>query len=117
MSMKLLPASVNPVDPSPDVSTSLVPQTPRAITTRAGQISLVAPAGAFAPSSKRRGEANRIYGTSVDDSPSDETGPSGSVYISAWAWSGPVESTAVAHYLAYAAGLMAWSGRLIDLYA
>ena len=107
MSIKLLPASVNPVDPSqaPDVSTSLVPLTQRAITTRAGQIRLVPSADAFAwSSSTRRGGANRIYGTPVEDSQSDETGRSGWEYVSGWAWSRPVESTAVAHYLSYAAG-------------
>jgi hypothetical protein len=118
--MKLLPASVNPVDPlqAPDVSTSLVPLTQRAITTRAGQISLVPSADAFAwSSSTRRGGANFIYGTPVEDSQSDETGPSDAEYVSGWAWNRPVESTAVAHYLSYAAGPAAWSGRLIDLYA
>jgi hypothetical protein len=120
MSIKLLPASVNAVDPppAPDVSTSLVPLTQRAITTRAGQISLVPSADAFAwSSSTRRGEANLIYGTPVEDSQSDETGPSAGEYVSGWAWSRPVESTAVAQYLSYAAGLAAWSGRLIDVYA
>jgi hypothetical protein len=120
MSIKLLPASVNAVDLSraPDVSTSLVPLTQRAITTRAGQISLVPSADAFAwSSSPRRGEANFIYGTPVEDSQSDETGRSGGEYVSGWAWSRPVESTAVAHYLSYAAAPGAWSGRLIDVYA
>ncbi len=119
MSIKLLPASVDPVDPSQasDASTSLVPPTQRAITTRAGQISLVPPADVFARSpSTRRGEANRMYGTPVEDSQSDETGPSGE-YVSGWAWSGPVERTAIAHYLSYAADPIGWSGRLIDLYA
>jgi hypothetical protein len=120
MSIKLLPASVNPVDPSqaPDVSTSLVPLTQRAITTRAGQISLVPSADAFAwSSSARRGEANLIYGTLVEDSQSDGTGGSAWEYVSGWAGSRSVESTAVAHYLFYAAGPASWSGRLIDLYA
>jgi hypothetical protein len=42
MSIKLLPASVGPVDPSqaPDVSTSLMPLTQRAIATRAGVVIL-----------------------------------------------------------------------------
>ena len=117
MSIKLLPASVNPVDP-PDVSTSLVPLTQRAITTRAAQISLVPSTDTFAwSSSTRRGVANRIYGTIVEDSQSDETGRSGWEYVSGWAWSRPVALTAVAHYLSYAAGPAGWSGRLIDLYA
>jgi hypothetical protein len=117
MSIKLLPASVDPVGP-PDVSTSLVPLTQRAISTRAGQISLVPSADAFAwSSSTRRGGANRIYGTPVEDSPSDETGRSGGEYVSGWGWSRPVELTAAAHYLSYATGLANWSGRLIDLYA
>jgi hypothetical protein len=122
MSIKLLPASVNPVDPlqAPDVSTSLVPLTQRAITTRAGQISLVPSTDAFAwSSSARRGEANRIDGTPVEnqDSQSDERGRSGWEYVSGWPWSRLVESTAVAHYLFYAGDPAGWSGRLINLYA
>jgi hypothetical protein len=120
MSIKLLPASVNPVDPSQasDVSTSLVPLTQRAIATRAGQISLVLSAGGFARSSStRRGQANHIDGTPVEDSQNDKTGPSGRDYFSGWAWSRPVESTAIAHYLFYAASPAGWSGRLVDLYA
>ena len=123
MSIKLLPAWVNPVDPSQasEVSTSLVPLTQSAIATRAGQISLVPSADAFAwSSSTRRGEANRIYGTPVDadeDSESDETGATGWESFSGLAWSRLVESPAVAHYLFYAAGPAGWSGRLIDLYA
>src|SRR5580692_7930878 len=102
MSLKLLPAYVNSVD-TPDVSTSLVPLTQRAITTRASQISLVPSADAFAwSSSTRRGAANRIDGTPVEDSRSDETGSSGGEYVSGWAWSRLVGSTAVAHYLFYA---------------
>ncbi len=117
MSIKLLPASVNPVD-APDVSTSLVPLTQRAISTRAGQISLVPSAEAFAwSSSTRRGGGNRIDGTPVEDSQSDETGGSGWEHLSGWAWSHSVELTAIAHYLFYAAGPAGWSGRLIDLYA
>ncbi|HXM59534.1 MAG TPA: hypothetical protein VN950_01675 [Terriglobales bacterium] len=117
MSIKLLPASVNPVDP-PDVSTSLVPLTQRAITMRAGQISLVPSTEAFAWSaSTRRGGANHIDGTPVEDSQSDETGRTGWEYLSGWAWSHSVERTAIAHYLFYAAGPAGWSGRLIDLYA
>jgi hypothetical protein len=133
MSIKLLPASLNPVDPSQasDVSTSLVPltqraitTTPRATTTRADQISLVPSADAFAwSSSTRRGGANRIYGTfvedsqSVGDSQSDEAGRSGWEYASGWAWSYPVGRTAIAHYLFYATDPASWSGRLINLYA
>jgi hypothetical protein len=120
MSIKLLPASVSPGDPAltRDVSTSLVPLTQRAITVRAGQISLVPAADAFAwSSSSRRGEPNFIYGTPVEDSQSDETGPSGQEYVSGWAWSRPVANMAIAHYLSYAAGPAHWSGRLIDVYA
>jgi hypothetical protein len=120
MSIKLLPASVDRVDPSQttDVSTSLVPLTQRAITTRASQISLVPSADAFAWSSTtRRGAPNVIYGTPVDDSQSDEAGHSAWEYVSAWAWSGSVESMAVAHYLSYAASPANWRGWLIDLYA
>ncbi|MGB8060487.1 MAG: hypothetical protein WCF26_01140 [Candidatus Sulfotelmatobacter sp.] len=120
MSIKLLLASVNPVDPSQgrDVSTSLVPVTQRALTTRAGQISLVPSADTFAwSSSTRRGEANRIDGTPVEDSQSDETGASGWEYVSGWAGGRSVESTAIAHYLSYASGPAGWSGRLLDVYA
>ena len=120
MSIKLLPASVNPVDPSQerDVSTSLVPLTQRAISKRAGQISLVPAADTFAwSSSTRRGGANRIDGTFVEDSQGDGTGRSGGEYVSGWAGSHSVERTAAAHYLFYAAGSGNWSGRLINLYA
>ena len=37
--------------------------------------------------------------------------------FSGLAWSGLVESTAIAHYLSSAANPANWSGRLIDLYA
>src|SRR5277367_6304115 len=122
MSIKLLPASVNlpnlSQNDSPqasDVSTSLVPLTQRAITTRAGQIRLVPSADAFAwSSSTRRGGANRIYGTFVEDSRSDETGRAGGEYVSGWGWSHSLERTAVAHYLFYAAGPASWSGWLIN---
>jgi hypothetical protein len=118
--MKPLPAAVNPVDPSPapDASTSLVPLPQRAIPTRAGQIGLVPSADTFAwSSSSLRGEPNRIDGIPVEDSQSDETGRSAWEYVSGWAWSPPVESTAIAHYLSYAGGFAGWSGRLINLYA
>lgn len=102
----------------PEVSTSLVPLTQRAITTRAGQISLVPSGDAFAWSSPaRRGEANRIDATFVEDSQNNEAGPSAWEYVSGWAGSRPLEITAVAHCLSYAAGLTSWSGRLINLYA
>src|SRR5258708_27311714 len=117
MSINLLAASANPVDPSqlPQMSTALVPLSQRAITTRAGQTSVVLSADAFAwSSSMRRGEANLIDGTLVEDSQSDGTGGSGWEYVSGWAWSRPIERTAVAHYLAYAASLASRSGRLID---
>ncbi len=120
MSIKLLPASVDSVDSSQasEVSTSLVPVTQRAISTRASQISLVPSGDAFAWSaSTRRGEANWIYGTPVEDSQSDAAGDSGGEYVSGWAWSRPVESTAIAHYLLYAGGPAGWSGRLVNLYA
>ncbi|MGA7303067.1 MAG: hypothetical protein WBX10_22290 [Candidatus Sulfotelmatobacter sp.] len=125
MSIKLLAASVNPVGPSPapDGSTSLVPVTQRAIARRAGQISVVPSADVFAwSSSARRGEAPFLHGTLVEDSRSDDTqgdgtGRSGWQYVSGLAWSGLVESTAIAHYLFGAANPANWSGRLINLYA
>jgi hypothetical protein len=119
MSIKLLPASLNPVDPSPapEVSTSLVPVTQRGIATQAGQIGLVPSADTFAwSSSTRLHQANWIDGTPVEDSQSDETASAGE-YVSGWAGSRPIESTAIAHYLFYAAAPAAWSGQLIDVYA
>jgi len=119
MSIKLLPAAVNPFDPSqpPDVSTSLVPVTQRAITTQVGQINLVPSADTFAwSSSTRLDQAKWIDGTPVEDSQSDETA-SASEYVSGWAGSRSLESTAIAHYLFYAAAPAGWSGRLIDIYA
>lgn len=120
MSIKLLPAAVNPADPSqaPDVSNSLVPLTQRAITTGAGQISLVPVSDAFSWSpSPRRGGPICIDGTPVDDSQSDATGRSDCEYVSGWAWSSPAQRTAAAQYLLYATGPAGWNGRLIDLYA
>lgn len=120
MSIKLLPASVNPVDPSQvlDVSNSLVPLAQRAITTGSGQISLVPSADDFAwSSSTRQGGANCIDGVPVEDSESDAVGPSDWEYVSGWAWSSPAQRTAVAQYLSYATGTAVWNGRLIDLYA
>jgi hypothetical protein len=120
MLIKLLPASVNLVDESQasDASTSLAPLTQRAITTRAGKIGLVPSADAFAwSSSTRRSKANRIDGIPVEDSQSDQKGPSAWEDLSGWSWSPPVESTAIAHYLFYAAAFGSWSGRLINLYA
>jgi hypothetical protein len=133
MSIKLLPAALTPFDPpqASDVSTSLVPLTqraiaiaPRATAARAGQLTLVPSADAFNwSSSTRRGGANRVYGTfvedaqSVDDSQSDETRDSGWEYVSGWASSYSAGRTAIAHYLSYAADPAGWSGWLINLYA
>ncbi len=120
MSIKLLPASVNPLDPSqvPDVSNSLVPLAQRAITTEASQISLLPSADAFAWSSSTRQEgANCINGTLVEDSQSDAMGCSDCEYVSGWGWSSPAQRTAVGQYLFYATGPAGWNGRLIDLYA
>jgi len=117
--MKLLPAAMNPFDPSqpPDVSTSLVPVTQRAITTQARQINLAPAADTFAwSSSTRLNQAKWIDGTPVEDSQSDATASAGE-YVSGWAGSRPVESTAIANYLFYAAAPAGWSGRLIDVYA
>ena len=119
MSIKLLPASVNPVDPSQasEVSASLVPLTQRAVTAQAGQSRLVPSGDTFSWShSTRQHEANWIDGTFVEDSQSDATASAGE-YVSGLAWSRPVASTAIAHYLFYSAALTRWSGRLIDLYA
>jgi hypothetical protein len=119
MSMKLLPASVDPVDPqASDVSTSPVPLTQRAITTRDSQVDLVPSADAFAwSSSTRRSGTNVIYGTPVEDSDSNETGALVAEYVSAWAGSNSVERAAIAHYLFYAAGRAGWSRWLINVYA
>lgn len=124
MSIKLLPASVDPVDPSQarDVSTSLVPLTQRAIATQAGQTSLVPSADTFSwsssswSSSRRLDQANWIDATPVEDSPSNGAVSDGE-YVSGWGWSRPVESTAIANYLFYAAARAGWSGQLIDVYA
>jgi len=125
MSIKLLPTSVNPADPSQGAngSTRLVPLTPRAITTLGGQTNLVP--SAVLPSadtftwssSTSQGSANCIYGTPVEDSQSEETGGSVWEYVSGWAWSRPIERTAVSQYLSYAASLIGGNGRLIDVYA
>jgi hypothetical protein len=120
MSIKLLPAAVNPVDPSQasEVSTSLVPLTQRAISTRPTEIRIVPSTDAFVwSSSTRREGAHRVYGTFVEDSPRDDTGHSGWEYVTAEPWSRSVEGTAVAQYLFYAGYLANRSGRLIDVYA
>jgi hypothetical protein len=120
MSIELLPASVTPAGPSQasGESTSLVLATPRAIATRASQISLVPSAGTFTRSSPaRRGGAQFIYGTPVEDSPSDNAGLSPWQHVSGWAWNRLVANTAIAHYLSYAATPGSWTGQLIDLYA
>jgi hypothetical protein len=118
MSMKLLPASVSPVDPpEPDVSNSLVPVAQRAITVQGGPSSVVPSAGAFTRSSRsRRAAANWIDATPVDDPQSDEAA-SAVEYLPAWAWSDPIERTAIAHYLFYAAGFASGIGWLVNLYA
>jgi hypothetical protein len=125
MSMKLLPASVNPVDSSqaPDVSNSIVPLAQGAITVRAGQVSVATSADAFTSSSRshRAGanwiDANWIDATPVEDAQSDEAGRAAVEYVSGWTWSSPIELTAIAHYLFYAAGLAKGRGWLVDLYA
>jgi hypothetical protein len=120
MSIKLLPAPVNPADLSqaPDLSNSLVPLTQRAIITGAGQINLVPSSDAFAwSSSPRQGGAICIDGTPVDDSQSDATGRSDWEYVSGWAWSSPAQRMAADQYLSYATGPVGWKGQLIDLYA
>jgi hypothetical protein len=128
MSIKLLPASVIPPDPpqTTDVSTGLIPLAPGAVTTRAAQITLVPDADAFARSSSsssasRRGQPNLIYGTLVEDSPSDPTendsGRSGWQYVSTWAWNHLVGGAAITQYLSYAASPANWSGQLVDVYA
>lgn len=116
MSIKLLPASVDPVEPS-DASTGLVPLTQRRIATQGSKTALV-PAAAFAwSSSTRQSAANVIHGTPVEDSDIGETEVLSAEYVSGWTWNFPIESTAIAQYLFYAASLAAWSGRLINVYA
>jgi hypothetical protein len=120
MSIKLLPASSNPLGPSgaSDVSTSLVPLTPRALATRASQINLVSSPDTFAwSSSTRPAGPNRISGTLVENSQSDETATSDQEYVNGSPWTRPIESTAAAQYLFYAAAPTGWTGRLINLYA
>jgi hypothetical protein len=120
MSIKLLPASVDSVDPSQasGVTTSLVPLTQRAITTRAGQSSLVPSTDAFVwSSSTRQSQPKFIDGTPVEDPQGAGTGDSDWEYLPGWSWSHSVESMVIAHYLSYGAGLAIRSGRLIDVYA
>ena len=135
MSIKLLPASVTPGEPSQapdvalDVSTCLAPLTQRAVTTQGGLGSLVPSADTFASSSSTTssahwGEAPFIDAMPVEDSPSpkmsDETSDQtgfGWEYVSGWAWSGLVAGTAIAQYLLYAASPISWSARLINVYA
>jgi hypothetical protein len=120
MSIKLLPASVNAVDPAQasDVSNSLVPLASVAIASRSGKISLVPSGDAFTRSSAtRRGEANFIYGTLVEDSHGDVAGRSGGEYVSGLGWGRPVESTVIAQYLFCSASSAGWRGRYIDVYA
>jgi hypothetical protein len=120
MSIKLLPASVNTVEaPSAtEVSASLVAGTPRAIASRPNQAIPIPAADVFTWSfSTRRGEPKFIHGTLVEDSQSDEAGPSTWEYVSGWAWGRLVESTAIAHYLTYASAPAKWGGQLINLYA
>jgi hypothetical protein len=53
----------------------------------------------------------------VEDSQSAEAGISDAEYVDGWTGSRPIESTAAAHYLFYAATPTGWNGRLIDVYA
>jgi hypothetical protein len=120
MSMKLLPAAVDSLDPSqiPDVSNSLVPVAQGEITMRPGQTGVAPSADAFSWSSRTRSAGpNWIDATPVEDSQSDEAGLSAVEYVSGWAWSVPIERTAIAHYLFYAAGLANRRRWLVDLYA
>jgi hypothetical protein len=126
MSMKLLPAAVNPVDPSQvadlsnDVSNSLVPVAQRAITMQADQSSIVPSADTFTwSSSARPSRTNWIDATPVDedDSQSDATGSAAAEYVSGWSGSYPIERTAVAYYLFYAAAPANGNGQLINVYA
>ncbi|HVI10844.1 MAG TPA: hypothetical protein VND65_21340 [Candidatus Binatia bacterium] len=134
--MKLLPAPATSGDhlQAPAVSTDLVPLTQAAIHARSGQISLVPSADTFARSDYSRSSSSPSSSSSSSwarprgapfieatlvQSPSshgDETG-SAWEYVSAWAWSQFAASTAIAHYLSYAAGPGSWSGRFINVYA
>jgi hypothetical protein len=119
MSIKLLPASANPVDPSQasHVSASLVPLIPRAVTNQARQSSLIASGDTFSWSpSTRQDEANWIDGTFVEDSQSGATNSVGE-YVSGLARSYFVASTAIAQYLFYSTAPAGWNGQLIDVYA
>jgi hypothetical protein len=125
MEIRLLPAPVDSSDSS-DVtaaSTSLVPYDHGAVATRASTPSdIVRSADTYVwPASAGRGGANRIYGTPVEDSHSEdasgETGESIWEYVSGWAWSRPIELTAVAQYLRSAAKSISGNGLLIDVYA
>jgi hypothetical protein len=120
LSIKLLPASVNPLDPpqASDASTSLVPLTQTPINPRASQISSVPPADTFTwSSSTRRNAPTLISATLVEDFPSNEKERSAWEYVSGWVWSNLAGNTAIAHYLSNAASPGSWSGQLLDLYA
>jgi hypothetical protein len=125
MEIRLLPAPVDSSDSS-DVtaaSTSLVPYDRGAIGTRVSTPSdIVRSADTYVWSAPAgRGGANRIYGTPVEDAWSEDAsgGAAGSVweYVSGWAWSRPIELTAIAQYLKSAAKSISGSGLLIDVYA
>ena len=120
MPIKLLPASVNPLDLShqPDASASLAPLPQSAIIARAVQATHSTAGDAFARSSSaRRSEPKFIHGTPVEDSQSNDSGPSAWEYVSAWASRHLVENTVIAHYRSYATAPAIWNGRLINLYA
>jgi hypothetical protein len=120
MSIKLLAASVNAIDAAQasDGSNSLVPVASVAIVSRAGRINLVPAGDAFTRSSAtRRGEADFIPGTLVEDSSGDAAGRSGGEYVSGLGWGRSVESSVIAQYLSYSASSGGWRGRYIDVYA
>lgn len=118
MSIKLLPAA-NPVESlaAAEVSSSLTPVSPRAISTQASQAGRVPSSDVVTwSSSARTGQTNWIDATPVEDWQSDATGAE-CEYVSGWAGSRSAESTAISQYLYYAAAPSGWSGRLINVYA
>jgi hypothetical protein len=126
MSMKLLPAAMDPIDPLnvPDASNKLVPLGQRAIGVVGDQSGVFTadafPLSSFTLSSRNRaGGANWIDAVPVEDSESDEAGRVAVEYVSGWDWGSSLSigRSVIAHYLSYAAGLMNGRGRLVDLYA
>jgi hypothetical protein len=123
MVIRLLPASVDPPDSTGTAASTSLVLVNRALATRVSTPSDSGyPADSYAWSAPAgRAGAHRIYGTPVEDSQGDgasgETRSSAWEYVSGSAWSPPVERTAAAHYLMYAARFTSGNGQLLNVYA